>query len=123
MSPAVLERKTKSVSRNHARNSHKHAEHGTHNFIEGKWRKASRGGGSFPNINPATGEVIAYFPESTANDVEEAICAARGAFDSWRRIPAAHRGEILLKAMEILREHKEEYARVETREMGKILKE
>ena len=49
--------------------------------------------------------------------------AAKNAFASWRLMPAPKRGELLYRVGELLRKNKEELARIETREMGKVLKE
>ncbi len=92
------------------------------NYIAGEWTDSSSGS-TFDVLNPATGEVIATFPESSASDMEAAVRAARAAFDSWRLYPAPHRGEILYKAAEIMVERKEELAREMTREMGKVVAE
>ena len=118
MSPTMLEKRVKRPSKDNRKN----VEHGSYNFINGKWRKSPRGG-TVPNINPATGETLGYYPASTAEDAEEAVLAARKAYSSWRKVPPPKRGEILLKAMQILADRKEELARTETREMGKVLKE
>ncbi|MGQ0644591.1 MAG: aldehyde dehydrogenase family protein [Elusimicrobiota bacterium] len=96
---------------------------GAYNFIAGRWRRASKGGGSFENRNPATGELVNVYPESTEQDVNDAVQSARRAYDSWRKTPAAKRGEILLKSMRLLEERKEDFARAMTREMGKVLAE
>ncbi|MBI4057358.1 MAG: aldehyde dehydrogenase family protein [Elusimicrobia bacterium] len=100
----------------------KSTSHGAFNFIAGKWVRSPKGG-SFENINPATEEVIDVYPDSTAEDVDQAVKAARKAFDSWRKVPVAKRGEILLKVMQVLVSQKEEIAKAMTREMGKILRE
>ena len=63
------------------------------------------------------------FPASTAEDVNLAIDAAKGAYDKWRLTPAPKRAEILYRAAEILIERKEDYSRDMTREMGKVLAE
>ncbi len=77
----------------------------------------------FQNINPATGQLINIVPESTPSDLDAAVKKAKDAFQSWRRFPAAKRGEILLRSMKLLEEHKEEFAKEMTEEMGKPLKE
>ena len=93
-----------------------------HNYIGGKWVPA-RGGRTFFNHNPATGEVLGEYPSSGAEDVNDAVEAAAGAFRSWRLTPAPKRAEILYRAGEIIRARKEDLARAMTREMGKILAE
>jgi aldehyde dehydrogenase (NAD+) len=49
-------------------------------LVDGKLSGASNGA-SYPILNPATGEQIGHAPDSTADDVEAAIAAARRAFD------------------------------------------
>ena len=93
------------------------------NYIQGRWIPA-KDGRSFPNINPANQkEVVGYFPESGPEEVEQAVQAAEQAFPEWRLVPAPKRGEIILKAGLLLKENKEELARLMTKEMGKVLRE
>ena len=92
------------------------------NYIGGKWQEA-HSGQTFPNYNPATGELIGSFPLSGAAEANAAVAAAQAAFAQWRLVPAPKRGEILYRAGELLKQHKEELARTMTREMGKVLKE
>jgi acyl-CoA reductase-like NAD-dependent aldehyde dehydrogenase len=92
------------------------------NWIDGQWVLA-RSGGTRENIDPASGELLGIFPRSGAEDVNNAVGAARKALDSWRAVPAPRRGEILFRAGEILVRRKEEFAREMTAEMGKVLKE
>jgi aldehyde dehydrogenase (NAD+) len=94
-----------------------------HNYIGGKW-VPSVSGETFENINPAdTRDVIGRFPLSTRQDINDAVNAAREAFDRWRRTPAPRRAEILFRLGEILIRNKESFAADMTREMGKVLKE
>ncbi len=95
---------------------------GVCNLIDGKWVGASSGK-TFPDLNPTTQEILGYFPASTEKDIDRAVAAARRALDGWRKMPAARRGEILHQAQLLLKERKEELARIETIEMGKVLKE
>ncbi len=93
------------------------------NFINGEWVEA-RSGKTFENSNPADkGDVVGLFPASDKCDLEEAVGAARSAYNGWRLTPAPRRAEILFRAAQMLVERKEELAREMTREMGKILKE
>ncbi|MEP6923727.1 MAG: aldehyde dehydrogenase family protein [Pyrinomonadaceae bacterium] len=93
------------------------------NFINGEWTP-SVSGESFENRNPAnTTEIIGHFPKSTAEDVNNAVAAAREAAAKWRRTPAPRRAEILFRLGEILRRDKDKLSREMTREMGKVLKE
>lgn len=93
------------------------------NFINGKFVPA-KSGLSYENRNPAeTDDLIGVFPSSNAEDVNDAVQAAKAAYPMWRALPVPKRGEIIRRATEILIKRKEELARLMTREMGKILKE
>jgi alpha-ketoglutaric semialdehyde dehydrogenase len=94
-----------------------------YNFIDGQWT-TSQSGELFENRNPAdTGNLIGRFQQSTPQDAEAAIAAARRAFDSWRLVPAPRRAEILFAAALLIAERKEALAHDMTREMGKVLEE
>ncbi len=93
------------------------------NFIAGKWVKA-QSGQTVDDVNPAdTQETIGKFPKSNEKDVEAAVQSAQNHLDQWRHLPAPKRGEILYRFGELLTRHKEELARLMTREMGKIIRE
>ncbi|MFY9621037.1 MAG: aldehyde dehydrogenase family protein [Pyrinomonadaceae bacterium] len=94
-----------------------------HNYINGQWVPSSSGEWS-ENRNPAdTRDLIGRFPQSSQDDVDEAVAAARQAFDGWRRTPAPKRAELLFKLGEILVRDKQQFTADMTREMGKVLKE
>ena len=90
-------------------------------FIGGKWRKSE--GKRFETRNPATGDVLATFPNATKAEVNEAVKAAKAAFEKWKKTPAPRRGELLLQAARIFKRKKEDLARIVTMEMGKIIAE
>ncbi len=90
-------------------------------FINGKWRKSE--GRRFETRNPATGEILATFPNATKDEVELAVKAAKDAFEKWKKTPAPRRGELLLEAARVMKQRKEELGRVVTTEMGKIIAE
>jgi len=93
------------------------------NYINGKW-VGSQSGEIFPSINPANKEeVIGVVSKSGRTDVDEAVKAAREAYEGWRLTPAPRRGEILFRSAEIILKKKEALGRMVTREMGKILPE
>ena len=69
---------------------------------------------TFPNYNPATGEVLGHFPLSGEADANAAVAAARTAFDKWRLTPAPKRGEILFRVGELMKKYKEDLARTMT---------
>jgi acyl-CoA reductase-like NAD-dependent aldehyde dehydrogenase len=93
------------------------------NFINGKWVDAASGK-TFENRNPARwDEVIGVFPRSGKEDVDEAVRAARVAFEKWRLVPAPRRGDIMRAVGDLMAARKEDLARQMTREMGKVLAE
>ncbi len=93
------------------------------NFINGKWVDA-KSGETFENRNPANwNELIGTFPKSGKEDVDEAVKAARKAYEKWRLVPAPERGDIMKKAGDIMVSRKREIAELMTREMGKVLSE
>ena len=71
--------------------------------------------------NPATGEVVDRVPKGTVEDVHRAVAAAEKALPAWSALPTARRGEILHKAVELVRAHEDELARLLTQEQGKPL--
>lgn len=93
------------------------------NFIDGKWVDA-KSGETFENRNPANwNELIGTFPKSGEEDVDEAVKAARKAYQAWRLVPVPERGNIMKKAGDIMVHRKRELAELMTREMGKVLAE
>ncbi|MFQ5662336.1 MAG: aldehyde dehydrogenase family protein [Terriglobia bacterium] len=93
------------------------------NYINGAWVEA-RCGKTFENLNPADkNDLIGLFPASDQSDLDDAVAAAKAAYNAWRVTPAPKRAEILFRAAQMLVERKEELARDMTREMGKVLKE
>lgn len=93
------------------------------NYINGKWVE-SKSGKTFEDHNPArTDDLIGTFQESNADDVNDAVAAAKKAFDSWRLVPAPRRAEYLYRVGELMRRDKEKISREMTREMGKVLDE
>lgn len=91
------------------------------NFINGKWQEP-KSGNFFENRNPAKwdDDLIGLFPLSTEEDVNEAVEAAKKAFEKWRLIPAPKRGDVLKRVGDIMVEKKDEIAFEMTREMGKV---
>ncbi|CAN5710212.1 aldehyde dehydrogenase family protein [soil metagenome] len=92
------------------------------NYIDGRWVESSTGE-TFDRTNPATGETIGTFTRSGPEDVDAAVSAASEAFKSWRLFPAPKRGEILYRFGQLLIERKEEFSRMMTEEMGKVIAE
>ncbi|MEZ4523884.1 MAG: aldehyde dehydrogenase family protein [Thermomicrobiales bacterium] len=92
------------------------------NYINGRWVESSTGE-TFDRKNPATGETIGTFTKSGPKDVDAAVESAKEAFRSWRLYPAPKRGEILYRFGQLLAERKEEFSRMMTEEMGKVIAE
>jgi acyl-CoA reductase-like NAD-dependent aldehyde dehydrogenase len=93
------------------------------NFVNGRW-VASRSTKTVERYNPANlDEVVGVIPLSTREEAREAIAAARAAFPAWRDTPAPVRGRVIAKAALLMEQHKEELARILTREEGKTLKD
>jgi alpha-ketoglutaric semialdehyde dehydrogenase len=93
------------------------------NLINGKWVDA-KSGRTYENRNPANWEeVVGVFPKSGKEDVDEAVKAARAAYDKWRLVPPPKRGDIMRKVGDILVARKHDIAREMTREMGKVMAE
>jgi len=78
---------------------------------------------TFQVINPATGKPLATHSIATSAEVLAKVQKARDAFRSWSRLAPKERGAYLSHAAEILRKHKESYARTMTLEMGKIIRD
>jgi phenylacetaldehyde dehydrogenase len=91
-------------------------------LINGQWVNAASGK-TFPTYNPATGEVLAQVAEGDRADIDAAVKAARKAFDSgpWSRMTSSERGKLIWKLADLLDEHLEEFATLETLDNGKPL--
>jgi acyl-CoA reductase-like NAD-dependent aldehyde dehydrogenase len=77
-------------------------------------------GGTFDVVSPVTGDVIARVPGGGAKDVDRAVIAAQAAFDGeWHTWSQTRRGQMLGRLAELTRDHLEELAQLESRNMGK----
>jgi 1-pyrroline dehydrogenase len=90
------------------------------NLVGGKWVDAVDGG-TAEIINPATGETIAEVPEGTKADVDRAVEEAKKAWPEWREATPAARAEVLLKLADLIDEHTDELAELESQNVGKPL--
>jgi len=91
-------------------------------FIDGKLVDA-KAGRTFKTLNPASGETLATVAEGDTMDVDLAVRAARRAFDTgpWGRMTASDRGRIIWRIGDLITEHLEEFAELETLDNGKPL--
>ncbi len=90
------------------------------NFIGGAFIAAG-GVDSAAVINPATEEVIARVPCSTSDDLDRAVDAASAAFEDWGRTTPQQRSALLLAMADALEAHGEEFARLESLNVGKTM--
>ena len=74
---------------------------------------------SIQSINPATGEVLETFEETSHQQLDRTLAAAHATFLGWRAVPFAQRTQRMHEAARLLRTRKAEYARLMTLEMGK----
>jgi aldehyde dehydrogenase (NAD+) len=89
-------------------------------LINNRW-VASASGKTFPTIDPSTGEEICQVAEADAADVDKAVAAARAAFERgpWRRMAASERGRLLNRLADLIEQHADELAALESLDNGK----
>src|SRR6266566_4518980 len=89
-------------------------------FIDGRWANAASGK-TFETPNPATGETLARIAEGDAEDIDRAVRAARRAFDEgpWSRMTPSERGRLIWKIGDLIYEHLDELAQLESLDNGK----
>jgi len=90
------------------------------NIVGGEWVD-SASGETMEVLNPATGETIAEVPRATADDIGRAVDAAKKALPDWLETTPGERAEALLKLADLLDEHAEELAQLESTNVGKPL--
>ena len=71
--------------------------------------------------DPASQEVIAKVPQTTDDEINQAVAAAQTAFQTWRNTPITTRARIFLKYQQLIREHMDELAETLTAEQGKTI--
>lgn len=91
-------------------------------FIGGRFVH-SISGRTFPTYDPRSGDTITYVSEGDQEDVDLAVKAAREAFDKgpWPRMTGYERGRLLFKLADLLEQHGDEIAALETLDNGKPL--
>jgi phenylacetaldehyde dehydrogenase len=89
-------------------------------FIDGQWTEAASGR-TFATPNPATGETLANVAEGDAEDINRAVRAARKAFEDgpWSRMTPSDRGRLIWKIGDLILEHTDELAQLESLDNGK----
>ncbi|MCQ2463630.1 MAG: CoA-acylating methylmalonate-semialdehyde dehydrogenase [Clostridia bacterium] len=91
-------------------------------FAAGEW-KESKTDKYMPVFDSSTGEQIAETPCCTAEEVEEAIQAAKAAFPAWANTPVIKRSQVIYKFRDLVIEHMDELTNICATEHGKILSE
>ena len=89
-------------------------------LIGGDWVDA-HSGKTFDTYNPATGEVLASIPAGDSEDIDRAVKTARAAFENptWANMHPATRGKLLHTLGDLILEHADELATLETLDNGK----
>lgn len=75
------------------------------------------------SINPADGSTLKTFTGFSEADAKRALARAAAAAPAWAALPVAERGAAMLRAAQVLRARREEFARLITQEMGKLIRE
>jgi len=92
-------------------------------FVDGEFRPAASGR-TFATVNPATEEVLSKVAEAGTADVEQAVAAARTAYEHvWRPMPGSERAKYLYRIARILQERSREFAVLESLDNGKPIRE
>jgi 4-(gamma-glutamylamino)butanal dehydrogenase len=94
----------------------------TRAYIDGAFVDAASGE-TFDNLNPATGQVLNKVAACSAEDIDKAVAAARRSFESgvWSQMAPAERKAILLRFADLIEEHSDEIALIDTIDAGKII--
>src|SRR5205823_8820824 len=89
-------------------------------LIDGQWTDGAK---KFDTINPATGEVLTQVVEASPEAVDRAVSAARKAFEDrsgpWRKMSASERGRLIWRLADLVEQHIDELAELETLDNGK----
>lgn len=91
-------------------------------LIGGEW-VAAEGGKTSETRNPATGEVLARVAAASPADVDRAVKAARTAFEGWSKTSPAERSAIFLRIADDLEKEADFFAKIETMDNGKPIRE
>ena len=92
-------------------------------LIGGTWKNAENNE-TLDVVNPSTGDVLCKITRGTAKDVDDAVKAARAAYEGeWGRMTAVERGRIITKIGERLKEYEDELTELEARDVGKPVKQ
>lgn len=88
--------------------------------IDGESKPGAEGA-TIAVLNPADGSRLATVAAATASDVDAAVAAAEAAFPAWAGMPAQDRAVVIHRFADLLEQHTEELARLESLDVGKVL--
>ena len=91
-------------------------------FINGKWTESSTKN-NFESINPATGKSLASISEASEKEVDQAVKAAKKAFESWNGLDPHQRSRFLYAMARQMQKHARLLAVLETLDNGKTIRE
>jgi len=93
-------------------------------LINGELVEAASGK-TFETLDPSNGKVLAVVSEAGPEDVDKAVKAARTAFDNgpWKKMSASERSRLIYKLADLMEEHKEALAQLDTLDNGKPIGE
>ncbi|MGE6610618.1 aldehyde dehydrogenase family protein [Peribacillus sp. NPDC076916] len=93
-------------------------------LINGELVEAASGK-TFETLDPSNGKVLAVVSEAGPEDVDKAVKAARKAFDNgpWKKMSASERSRLIYKLADLMEEHKEALAQLDTLDNGKPIGE
>ena len=90
------------------------------NFIGGAF-VPPRAGKYLDDVCPSSGDVFAQIPDSDGQDVDDAVRAAKGAFEAWSKTPASERSRLLLRLADLIERNLEKLAHAESEDTGKSI--
>jgi len=95
-----------------------------HNLVAGQ-RVMADSGEWLDSFNPYTGQPWARIPRCGASDIDSAVAAAKAAFQdpAWRGLTATQRGKLLFKVADLIEQHSDRFAELETQDNGKLITE
>lgn len=75
------------------------------------------------SVNPWSGEILKEYLPTGPKEIEEKLTLGQTTFESWRNLPVAQKSSLMKSASQVLRARKEEFARIISLEMGKVIRE
>ena len=88
------------------------------NYINGELVEPTSGN-YLDNYNPSNGQVYSLAPDSEELDINNAVAAAKEAFNTWSKTPKQERSDILMKLADIIEKYSNELIKAESKDNGK----